>query len=295
MRCGPFSQLIFSLLTAVTFLAITSTSAMAEEKQPDGATPFDRVVKVNIDQEMYSFTRLPNLMQIYRAAELEPAAYWPVSRLLSQKQTRKVHQQRQALLKQLNGLAQWTQTEGDTTYAAKIKKWHAAVSTWPLIGAEWLGYAKIVDRKDEQSGVSIERPSFFSSFTDAVSSLKYNPTLPEGTYRFLPPREVPSQWHTTLVTAEGAQKVTFSEQDTVRDLLERSGILDKHHALASVDLVFLTGHTESSNVAYYENDNAMPPVGGLILVDLPKTDLPEQWQSLGQQLVELARYWNPQS
>ncbi len=295
MRCGPFSQLIWGLLTAVTCLAIVPTTAMAEAKQPDGATPFDRVVKVNIDQQMYSFTRLPNLMQIYRAAELEPAAYWPVSRLLSQKQTRKVHQQRQALLKQLDGLAQWTQTEGNKAAAAKLQKWHAAISTWPLIGAEWLGFAKIVDRKDEQSGTSFERPSFFSSFTDAVSSLKYNPTLPEGTYRFLPPREVPNQWYATLVTVDGAQKVTFTEEDSVRDVLERSGILNNHHGLTSVDLVFLTGHTESSNVAYYENDKAMPPVGGLILVDLPKTDLPEQWQSLGQQLVELARYWNPQS
>lgn len=293
MRRSLPSYLMFSMLS---FVAVTSASATpVKDKEADGATPFERVVKVNIDQQLYSFTRLPNLMQIYRAAELEPAAYWPVSRLLSQKQTRYVHNQRQQLLKQIDGLAQWSAREGNKEAVERLKKWHASIAAWPLIGAEWLGVTKIEDRLDEQSGVSIERPSLFSSFNDAVSSLKQNPTLAEGAYRFLPPREVPTEWHTTIVTADGFSKVKFDEQDTVREVLDRAGILDKYSRLIDVDLVYLTGHTERSKIAYYEDDKHMPPVGGLILIDLPKEGLPKQWEMLGQHLVELARYWNPQS
>ncbi|MFC0445731.1 hypothetical protein ACFOD1_02535 [Pseudidiomarina halophila] len=295
LRWLGFLILIVSLglLTANVAEASGPTQDTTSETSSDAN--FERVVRVAVNDQTYSFTRLPNLMQVYLAAEFEPADYWPVSRLLSDKQRRAVFGQRDALVQQLQELEQWAREQDHKTLANRAAKWSRSVATWPLVGAEWVGHTKIVDRLDQQSGVSYERPSLFSSFSDAVTHLKNNPTLPSGVYSFLPPTTTPEQWHTTLVTAEGFYTVTFDEDDTVRDVLENFGVFSKHKTLTEVELVYLTGYTKRSAVAYYNDEKHMPPVGGVILVGVPQKNLPERWKTIGQQLVELARYWNPQS
>lgn len=285
---------ILGLFSATVAEASGPTQDTASETSSDAN--LERVVRVAVNDQTYSFTRSPNLMQVYRAAEFEPADYWPVSRLLSDKQRRAVFGQRDALVQQLRELEQWALAQDHKTLAARAGKWSRSVVTWPLVGAEWVGYTKIVDRLDQQSGVSYERPSLFSSFSDAVSHLKNNPMLPTGSYSFLPPTPTPEQWRATLVTADGFHTVTFDEGDTVRDVLESSGVFNRNRTLTEVDLVYLTGHTKRSAVAYYNDEQHMPPVGGVIVVGVPQPkNLPERWKTIGQQLVELARYWNPQS
>lgn len=279
-------RVVISLL--VTSLLLSAAAVAQEQKNVE---PITQVV---IDNDVIGFAERPRLLNLYQAAELAPNAYWPSSRLLSTAQTKKLNERRTYVVNQLHELAQAAVVEGEKGLAKNAQAYAEQISSWPLIGAEWIGLTKIDDRLEVQSGVSVERPSLYSSFNDAAANLQANPLLPTGTLQLLPPKEL-GAWQVTVVSPQDIQQVPFTQQHTVRDVLKEAGLFVTHYDLAEVTLISLTGLSTSTKVAYYNDARAMPPVHGIIFVGLDVSAMDDEWQRINAQLSALLSYWNPQS
>lgn len=278
-------------LVASLFLSLACTSAGATAQQSEAREPVTQVV---IGEKVLGFSQPPRLLDVYQAAELSPNAYWPSSRLISVAQTEKLQQRRAFVIAQLSDLAQSATIAGDEALAKAAQAYAKQIPSWPLIGAEWVGVTKIDDRLEVQSGVSVERPSLFSSFNDAAANLQANPQLPQGTLQLLPPQDL-GEWQVTIVSPEGIQTLPFTPQQSVRELLQEAGVFAKHYDLAKVTLLSLTGLSTQTPVAYYNDAEALPPVHGIIFVDLDVSAVGADWQRINAQLGALLSYWNPQS
>ncbi|MGQ4276511.1 capsule biosynthesis GfcC D2 domain-containing protein [Pseudidiomarina sp. E22-M8] len=279
----PFVRLATIVLVG---FGLTAAQAQQESQSP--------VVEVTVGEQVYGFGERPRLLKIYQAAELAPANYWASSRLVSVKQTEQLIKQRNQVVARLQKLVQVAQAEDEPELARAARAYAEQLPQWPLVGAEWIGVTKIDDTLEVQSGVDVERQALFSSFSAAASDLDSNPLLPAGRYQLLPPT-YPGAWQVTVVSPLGAQRFKFTETDTVRSILKQAGLFDYNYALTEVELIALTGLAARTKVAYYNDAKALPPVHGLILVDLDLSSLDEEWQNLNQQISALARYWNPQS
>lgn len=271
-------------------LSLNSAAADAQGQEETAET----TTQVVVNQEVLGFAEQPRLMSLYQAAELAPNAYWPSSRLLSTAQTEKLKQRRAYVVNQLTELAQSARIEGDEELAQNAQAYAEQLPNWPLIGAEWIGLTKIDDRLEVQSGVNVERPSLYSSFSDAAANLQANPLLPQGTLQLLPPKDL-GHWQVTVVSPQGIQRVPFTGEHTVRDVLKEAKVFATHYDLAEVTLVSLTGLSTSTKVAYYNDAKAMPPVHGIIFVGLDVSAMDDEWQRINAQLSALLSYWNPQS
>ena len=256
--------------------------------------PQEPVTQVIVEADVYGFNETPRLLNLYLAAELAPSAYWPSSRLISATQTQQVAERRKVVLERLQQLVQAANAEGERELAAEAQAYADQVATWPLIGAEWIGTTKIDDRLDVQTAVKVDRPSLYSSFNQATATLQGNPKLPVGTLQLLPPREL-GAWQVTVVSPAGVQKRPFTADDTVREVLQQAGVFEQRYDLESAYLIALTGLSRATEVAYYNDAKAMPPVHGLIFVGLDLSAMDAEWQSLNAQLRALLSYWNPQS
>lgn len=277
----PFIQLV-----AMLWLGCGVTAVQAQQASP--------VVEVTVGEQVYGFSERPRLLQVYQAAELAPASYWASSRLLSVAQTEQLAKQRQHVLERLQKLVKVAQADNEPELARAAQAYAEQLPQWPLVGAEWIGVTRIDDTLEVQSGVDLERQALFSSFSAAASDLDGNPLLPAGRYQLLPP-EYLGPWHVTVVSPLGVQKFNFSAEDTVRSVLKQAGAFDYDYDLTEVELIALTGLSARTKVGYYNDAKALPPVYGLILIDLDLSSLDEEWQNLNQQISALARYWNPQS
>ncbi|MEA3587722.1 capsule biosynthesis GfcC family protein [Pseudidiomarina sp. 1APP75-27a] len=252
------------------------------------------VTQVVIGDSVVGFEEQPRLLNLYQAAELRPSAYWPSSRLISVAQTEKIAERRRYVLEKLREVSLSARVEGDESLARAAQAYMEQIPNWPLLGAEWVGVTKIDDSLEVQSGVNVERKSLFSSFTDAVANLQANPLLPRGDMRLLPPQDL-GAWQVTVVSPKGIQKLPFAQHETVREVLDKAGILADHSGLAEVTLVSLTGLSRTTPVAYFNDAKAMPPVHGIIFVGLDLSALDDDWQLVNAQLSALLSYWNPQS
>ncbi|RUO62593.1 capsule biosynthesis GfcC D2 domain-containing protein [Pseudidiomarina insulisalsae] len=282
-RTGVASFIVAAMLT-------TSTT-LAAPQQAQADAPATQVI---VGEGVVTFSKPARLLNLYQIAQLDPSAYWPSSRLISSTQTNKLQQRRQFMLEQLSDLAQSAFIQGEEELAAAARAYAAQIPGWPLIGAEWVGVTKIDDRLDVQSGVDVERPSLYSSFNGAVANLQANPQLPEGQLQFLPPADL-GPWQVTVISPAGVQQFNFDETDTVRGILQRAGSFSENYDLAEVTLVSLTGLSRTTHVAYYNDDEALPPVHGIIFVGLDVSNMNAGWQQVNAQLAALLSYWNPQS
>ncbi|WP_411359080.1 capsule biosynthesis GfcC D2 domain-containing protein [Pseudidiomarina salilacus] len=276
-----------TLLSLIAGAVLLHSAAHAQQQ----AEPVTQVI---VDESVFGFSEQPRLLNAYLAAELEPSAYWPSSRVVTAEQTQKLAERRTQVLERLQQLTRVAQAEGEKELAAEAQAYAEQLQSWPLIGAEWIGLTKIDDRIDVQSGVSFERRSLYSSFNQATASLQANPLLPQGTLQILPPREL-GAWQVTVVSPAGVQKLPFGATDTVRGVLQQAGVFKQRYDLESAYLIALTGLSRSTDVAYYNDAKVMPPVHGLIFVGLDLSAMGAEWQSLNTQLRALLSYWNPQS
>lgn len=276
---------------ASLFLLFVCTSANAQATQNEHNSAVTQVV---VGEKVIGFNQQPRLLDVYLAADLAPNAYWPSSRLITAAQTEKLQQRRAYVLEQLNALAQSARAAGDQALANAAQAYAKQIPSWPLLGAEWVGVTKIDDRLEVQSGVSVERPSLYSSFNDAAASLQANPQLPKGTLQLLPPKEL-GAWQVTIVSPNEIKTVGFTPKQSVREVLKEAGVFAQQYDLASVTLVALTGLSSETTVAYYNDAKAMPPAHGLIFVGLDVSSVDADWQRINAQLSALLSYWNPQS
>lgn len=276
-----------TLLSLIAGAVLLNSAAHAQQQ----AEPVTQVI---VGERVYGFSEQPRLLNAYLAAELEPSAYWPSSRVVTAAQTQNLAERRSQVLERLQQLASVATTEGEEALAADAQAYAEQLQSWPLIGAEWIGRTKIDDRLDVQSGVSFERRSLYSSFNQATASLQANPLLPAGTLQILPPRDL-GAWQVTVISPAGVKKLPFTADDSVRDVLQQAGVFAQRYDLSSAYLIALTGLSRSTDVAYYNDAAAMPPVHGLIFVGLDLSAMDAEWQSLNTQLRALLSYWNPQS
>ena len=280
---------LLSLTIAAWSVLAAVPSALAQQ-----ANEAEPVTQVIIEQNILSFSQPIRLLNLYQAAELAPNAYWPSSRLVSAEQNKKLNQRRSYVLGQLSELEQSAIIEGDDALAQAAAAYAEQLPSWPLIGAERVGLTKVDDRLEVQSGVKVERPSLYSTFNDAAANLQANPQLPSGTLQLLPPKNL-GAWQVTVVSPLGVQRVPFNSDDTVRGILKDAGVFAADYDVAEVTLISLTGLSTRTTVAYYNDAKAMPPVHGIIFVDLDVSAMDAKWQRINAQLGALLSYWNPQS
>ncbi len=293
MSASSRTHLLF-LISVAAFFGFALTAAEAESQPQAQKTTAEPVVQVTIGEQVLAFSERPRLLQLYQAADLAPANYWAASRLISAKQIEQLAQKRQHVLERLEQLQRVARSKQLPALAAAAQGFAQQIPQWPLVGAEWIGRTKINESLEVQSGVDVERRALFSSFSAASSDMDANPLLPAGNYRLLPPKNL-GPWQVTVVSAQGQQQFEFDESDTVRSLLQRAEAFTADNDLSEVELIALTGLAARTQVAYYNDGKALPPVHGLILIDLDLSGLDAEWQNLNQQISALARYWNPQS
>ena len=132
-----------TLLSLIAGAVLLNSAAHAQQQ----AEPVTQVI---VGERVYRFSEQPRLLNAYLAAELEPSAYWPSSRVVTAAQTQKLAERRSQVLERLQQLASVATAEGEEALAADAQAYAEQLQSWPLIGAEWIGRPGgiVADRHD---------------------------------------------------------------------------------------------------------------------------------------------------
>lgn len=259
----------------------------------------------NGEQRRLDFVQPPRLLQVYQAAEqanLLPATpYWPSSRLVSTSKQERVNQRQQALVSELQALAQHWQAEQPQLAETAITVANQ-VAEWPLIGAEFVGRLDTAVAGVRQSGIDTVKPVLYASLEQARlserTSLNNNPQLPLDGYRLMvSPSHAEGKapnWY-VAGAVEQVIEAPYIANWSVREFAKKVR-LDEFNlqgaAKSHLWQINLAGGVKQVPIAYFNASGDIAVVGGVWVLGFAPEHLPEQFKNINQQLAELARYWN---
>lgn len=280
-----------TLLIGITLatIAVTAPAAYADDVSP--------VVTVTLtsshmdESKALGFAERPRLADVYDSFEMPTNTYWPSTRLVSQSKQAEVKQQQQQLVERLQALATFWQQEGDEDLAKTARETAEQVANWSVIGAEAIGQVTIVQRSDTQVGEQRTKPSFYSHQENARLNIEFSPLLPAGNYELL--GGVPSpKWH--IVGATTQKQLPFQTDTSVRELMKQHRTEKTGMYADTVEVIDLSGNNNTVPVAYYNAKNDSAPLGAVFVVGFSANKLPDDFETVNNELTALARFWKPE-
>lgn len=292
-----------SVIAASIALVLGSNSFVANAQQA--------TVAVKIQGPQYQpeiqFAGSPRLSQVFEQANLNSdEIFWPGVRLVSADKHFEITQRQRKLTQDLYALQAYFREQGEDSYAQLMNRMAVQVADWPLVGAEPIGRGHVEQGpKDITYGVDINKKSSLSSnFDEARLNINANPALPEGTaeepkryqllmpiiaqHRFADLQVVGAVWvpfvmryHPNFTARETAVNENFHQRI---ESIGQYGQVVQITATGDVQTIFIDPHNAHSQTF---------SAGAKLVVLLKESLLPEQFQHVNQELVELASYWNP--
>ncbi|WP_339877535.1 YjbH domain-containing protein [Pseudidiomarina gelatinasegens] len=296
-----------STLVIAAVLA-TSASANAQEsaQEPSQQQPSQQQkVAIKIEgpaqKKQLEFLGTPRLHQVYEQAQIsQTEIFWPGVRLVSANKQNQIMQQQRELTQQLYQLQALFRDNNEHNYAQLAGRIAAQVASWPLVGAEPIGRGHVEEGpKSITFGVDINKKSALtSSYDEARLFLNANPALTADRYQLLLPSIKQHQFeHLQIIGAVWVPfAMTYHPDFTARETAVAEKLKQRFEAITLQEKVVQITAAGDVQTLYIDPHNAYQQefsAGAKVVALFDTSKLPSRYKHINEQMIELARYWNP--
>ncbi|EKE82134.1 capsule biosynthesis GfcC family protein [Idiomarina xiamenensis] len=268
----------------LTLLGSTLASARALPQQQDTHNETTQQVTVHVlgpdlnqqHSRHWTFSGPVRLSQVFDVAQPDASTYWLQTRLTDHALQQQVLRKQRQLQQRVKNLAAHYHTHYDDELAKAAQQLAQQIAEWPLVATYIWG----------------------TSRNDARTDIMQNPLLTvtetnsRGQY-WLMLQSAPEHAAIVGLVSQPQFQLTLDTRKTLRDTVKDVELLAGAKE-DTVQVITLDGQHRQYPVAYYNAKADSLAPGAVVFVGFDDSELPDEYQTINQELIELLRFWNPE-